>query len=524
MQIVSASVSDRGLSEKRPQNEDSFLEIARRGIFAVADGVGGAEAGEVASQMAMDILGEAFVNIPDGADAEDVMRTALQRANSAIHEMAAELPQLSRMATTVVALHLKGNIATIGHVGDSRLYRADSDGKIHRETADHSVVAEEVRAGRMTEEQAENHPSKNIICRALGAEPTVEVELKTIMFDDGTSFLLCSDGVTRHIGDSELQSFLASGAEPATICEHIRELCYERGAEDNLTAVILRADAVDANAKTVSIEPNIHAEEPTIAAARSPFIDKAPAESDDEEDLLEIGTADLSMPGESTAESNKQPEPTVTVKAADPFSAAVISRADEPDTAPTIQINQAEREQDASLPSFGVSGDEFQDESSGGGMKIVRSVGLLLIGGLIGLVVYHLILAGRLQPSNSPLPQEMNSGNQPLTTFEENRRTVDKTPADALAKFGADPRDAEDYFLVGRAHLLLGHFPEARQAFTKAREKIAAGEVDPNNAKSIDTEIAIELTVTNDSTIKGILEKNLTPSKPAANVNTNSTR
>jgi len=220
VRVDSASISDRGLSDKRPQNEDSFLEMNRCGIFAVADGVGGAQAGDVASQMAVEILGEAFANRPDGVDAEEVMRSAVQQANSAIYQMALELPQLSSMATTIVALHLSGNIATIGHVGDSRLYRVDRDGNLHRETEDHSMVAEEVRAGRMTEEQAENHPSRNIISRALGAEPTVDVDLKTIMIEPGTAFLICSDGITRHVGDQEIKGVLTFGGGPADICEY----------------------------------------------------------------------------------------------------------------------------------------------------------------------------------------------------------------------------------------------------------------------------------------------------------------
>ena len=168
--ITSAAITDRGLSEKRPQNEDSYLEMPQCGIYAVADGVGGAQAGEVASQMAMELVSEAFTNIAQGQDPESVMRTAFGRANSAIHQMAHELPQLANMATTVVALHLSDSIATIGHVGDSRLYRVDREGNLYRETDDHSMVADEVRAGRMTEEQAENHPSRNIISRALGAD------------------------------------------------------------------------------------------------------------------------------------------------------------------------------------------------------------------------------------------------------------------------------------------------------------------------------------------------------------------
>src|SRR5690349_11288066 len=113
--------------------------MPRAGIFAVADGVGGAQAGEVASQMAMEILGEAFANLPSASDAETVMRAAFERANTAIFQMAHELPQLANMATTVVALHISGDIATIGHVGDSRLYRVDRDGEIFRETDDHSM-------------------------------------------------------------------------------------------------------------------------------------------------------------------------------------------------------------------------------------------------------------------------------------------------------------------------------------------------------------------------------------------------
>ena len=199
--IKSASISDRGLSDKRPQNEDSYLEVESCGIYAVADGVGGAQAGDVASQMAVEILSEAFVNKSERDDAEDVMRAAAERANSAIYQMSQEIPQLSTMATTLVALHIKGNVATIGHVGDSRLYRFEPGKDIIQETDDHSVVAEEVRAGRMTAEQAANHPAKNVISRALGAEATVDIDLKTVMFAPGTTFLLCSDGVTRHIDD-----------------------------------------------------------------------------------------------------------------------------------------------------------------------------------------------------------------------------------------------------------------------------------------------------------------------------------
>ena len=177
MTVQSASLSDRGLNERRPLNEDSFLADRERSIFAVADGVGGAEAGEVASQTAIEVLDEAFRHQTEGSDVEDLMELAIQRANASIHQMAQDHARFAMMATTIVALHVNGNLATIGHVGDSRLYRLSPDGQLYRETEDHSIVEEEVRAGRMTPEQAANHPSKNVISRALGAEDVVEVDM-----------------------------------------------------------------------------------------------------------------------------------------------------------------------------------------------------------------------------------------------------------------------------------------------------------------------------------------------------------
>lgn len=237
--LSSAAVTDRGLNPKRPLNEDSLLADNDRGIFAVADGVGGAEAGEVASQTAIEVLDEAFRHKVDGADIEDLMELAIQRANVSIYQMAQDNAKFSMMATTIVGLHLKGNTATIGHVGDSRLYRLTPGGQLLRETDDHSVVEEEVRAGRMTAEQAANHPSKNVISRALGAEDDVDVDMKVIEVDDGTQFLLCTDGITRHIPDHEIRQLLLTTDDLTSACEEMKRRCFERGAEDNLTAVVV---------------------------------------------------------------------------------------------------------------------------------------------------------------------------------------------------------------------------------------------------------------------------------------------
>ena len=259
--VQSSALSDRGLNERRPLNEDSYLADEKRSIFAVADGVGGAEAGEVASQTAIEVLDEAFRHQVNGADIEDLMELAIQRANSSIHQMAQEHAKFSMMATTIVALHLDGNVATFGHVGDSRLYRLTPDGKLHRETEDHSVVEEEVRAGRMTAEQAANHPSKNVISRALGAEDNVEVDMKTIEVEEGTEFLLCTDGITRHVSDNELRQLLILNDDLESVCVELKKRCYERGAEDNLTVVIVRAgQRILTEDRTEELEPTISPE------------------------------------------------------------------------------------------------------------------------------------------------------------------------------------------------------------------------------------------------------------------------
>lgn len=537
LRVDSASVSDRGLSDKRPQNEDSFLEMNRCGIFAVADGVGGAQAGDVASQMAVEILGEAFANRSEGVDAEEVMRSAVQQANSAIYQMALELPQLSSMATTIVALHLSENIATIGHVGDSRLYRVDRDGELHRETEDHSMVAEEVRAGRMTEEQAENHPSRNIISRALGAEPTVDVDLKTIMIEPGTAFLICSDGITRHIGDQEIKGVLTFGGEPADICEYLKDLCYARGAEDNLTAVVVKVRAVheDIHDTAPQPEPKVEEvrvaddeevpvaddEEVTIATARSPW-EEILDESDDQ-DLLELDTDKLPRttytgPLDETATVEQIP---VNESVAVPAEMRAFG---EPPPSPPYETPEASVANDRSPSRFDKHVEvESNVESNGTLGKIASGVLMLLVGSLIGLGAYHLFLApASPPPANTSQLSEMRSANIPLSAFEENRRDVDKDPAEYIARFAASPQDSEDYYLLGRAYLLAGDYVKARSALIESRNRL--GEADPVNLKILASDIAIALAVTNDTTIQTNLRKELeatNTSVPPANANVN---
>jgi protein phosphatase len=517
--IISAAVTDRGLSEKRPQNEDSYLEMRQSGIFAVADGVGGAQAGEVASQMAMEILAEAFTNVPEATDAETVMRTAIERANTAIFQMAHQLPQLSSMATTIVALHVAGNIATIGHVGDSRLYRVDRDGNIVRETDDHSVVAEEVRAGRMTEEQAEAHPSRNIINRALGADMLVEPDLKTIMVEPGTAFLLCSDGVTRHVDDQEIKGVLTFGGTPDDVCEYLKGLCYERGAEDNLTAVVVKIASTNGVARDTG---ELELEESTVATARPALGSTA---LHDSADLLELETQDLSkhVVDEPAVEDETADTVSFTLEEAMPEATPMP----EPAVAAAAPATPAPQADQPPFSMFGstAAADEKVVEKSDSLGRFAIYAGILVLGGLLGFFAFY-FAGARSEPPPAPAASpitEMSSPNIPMTTFEKNRRNVDSDPGGYIAKAPIDPQDSEDNYLLGRAYLLTGDYAKARESFLAARELLSRA--DPSNAKVLASDIATGLAVTNNTTIQGILKNEVEAvTKAATNTETNANR
>jgi serine/threonine protein phosphatase PrpC/cytochrome c-type biogenesis protein CcmH/NrfG len=533
--ITSASVTDRGLSEKRPQNEDSVLEMPAAGIFAVADGVGGAQAGEVASQMAVEMLGEAFSNKRPEQDAEAVMRLAISQANSAIYQMAQELPQLASMATTIVALHLNHDVATIGHVGDSRLYRVERDGNLFADTEDHSMVADEVRAGRMTPEQAENHPSKNIINRALGAEPSVLVDLKTIMIEPGTAFLLCSDGITRHVTDAEIKGVLTFGGSPSEVCDYLKNLCYERGAEDNLTAVVVKIASDKARTEFAEPAAAIEEEEATVATARMTFDE--PIEDDDGE-LLELETLELDRPERGHVDADQFAD-TADLQAADtqeidfdtePVEVTEDSTpAAEPDPISTVETlgdEEQEPKAEQEFSMFGSSSDSSSSEaapSSAG--KILTAVAMLIIGSLIGLGVYHFVLA---PTPVAPTPDErfpvMKTEDISLTSYEKLRRTVDSDPA-AYVKEVRPADDAEDFYLIGRAYLLTGDYPRARQAFIEAQKNLATAS-EPGNVRVLQTDIVTGLMIANDPTIQTRFKQELeaTAKMPANVANTNSNR
>ena len=443
--VQSSALSDRGLNERRPLNEDAFLNDRDRGIFAVADGVGGAEAGEVASQTAIEVLDEAFRHQTDGADVEDLMELAIQRANASIHQMAQEHAKFSMMATTIVALHLKGNVATFGHVGDSRLYRLTPDGQLHRETEDHSIVEEEVRAGRMTPEQAANHPSKNVISRALGAEQGVEVDMKTMEVEEGTEFLLCTDGITRHVSDNEIRQLLVLNNDLEEVCLELKRRCYERGAEDNLTVVIVQVGRhVNADERLAELEPTISPEtQPAYAAQAGGF-------------QTVVGTR-----------SNG--------------SHVSGSRIAIPATAAQVEPNHN---------TLNVA--EPQSRRSGSGVSRLFTLFLVLVllaGAFYAGARYKEripFLATKTQPVQQAPVVAPAKPEEPFVEFERARRLVDQDsrawlatePQKEIVKASVqnplDSPNPEFLYLYGRANLLSGNTDEASKAFDAAIAKVDA--------------------------------------------------
>jgi protein phosphatase len=511
--ITSASISDRGLSEKRPENEDSFLVLEERGVYAVADGVGGAQAGDVASQMAVEILGEAFINQSADLDAEDVMRAAIERANGAIYQMASELPQLDSMATTIVALHVYGNIATIGHVGDSRAYRLDHNGNLLRETNDHSVVEEEVRAGRMTPEQAAHHPSKNIISRALGAEADVDIDLKTIMVEPGTTFLLCSDGITRHVDDAEIGGLLSNG-NPASICDRLKEICYARGAEDNLTAVVVRVAAEPAAKELYAAAGAADGEETTVATARSPF--DSTVDSDDESFSTSetIALDDLDDHSYLMEEADRADEESSRTDLQDYSSSSVVVPAQHP-----AEPAAAPSPMPAPRPSYSEPVTEVR--SPGMLPSVLPALLFFVLGALLGMGGYYYWLKSQPEPVVEPTPPitEMKSNNTTLTAFEDGRRLVDKDPAGYINANAASLQTAEDYFLMGRAFMLTGKYWEAKRAFNDSRSRLASA--DPLNAKTLASEISMALAIIESPQATESFTRDINTANAASATNTN---
>jgi len=231
--------SDTG--RQRRANEDSFF--ARAPLFVVADGMGGAQAGEVASRLAAETFAR---GLPDEGTAEQRLEARVRAANSRIHEVSQGDRALNGMGTTITAAYLDGDELSLAHVGDSRAYLL-RDGELTRLTRDHTLVEELVRRGELTEQEAAEHPQRSIITRALGPEPDIDVDLHTHRVHAGDVLLLCSDGLTGMIGEDEVEQILERAANLRDAGRALVDAANEAGGRDNITVVLFRVDEVEAS-------------------------------------------------------------------------------------------------------------------------------------------------------------------------------------------------------------------------------------------------------------------------------------
>ena len=265
MKLAAASATHQGLV--RSNNEDAFLIDDQRALFAVADGVGGHRGGEVASRTAIEALRAAVAN---GAPLHD----AITRANTAVVTRAAGDDELTGMGTTLTAvIAVGGHRLLIGHVGDSRAYLLH-DGTLHRATDDHSLVEELVREGRLTPEQAESHPQRNLVTRALGLDADVDVDLYTLEVDAGDRVVLCSDGLTTMVRERDIERLANTEADPQRLADALVAAANHAGGEDNTTVVVVDVLEVDAQADeaTAMLDATAPAADASAGAARSAVI------------------------------------------------------------------------------------------------------------------------------------------------------------------------------------------------------------------------------------------------------------
>ena len=243
MRLVFAAATDVG--RMRKNNEDSYL--SSKPVAAVADGMGGHSAGEVASAIAIEELAALGDRGPweNETAATDDLKQAILRANRRIREMAASDHKLNGMGTTLVALLEDGDMVHVANVGDSRGYLL-RQGELSQVTVDHSLVQELVDDGRLSPEDAERHPQRSVITRALGIDPEVEFDLFTYKLQVGDRLLLCSDGLSDVVGTTQIRNVLLRVRSPQKAARQLVTVANEQGGPDNITVIVV--DAVDESA------------------------------------------------------------------------------------------------------------------------------------------------------------------------------------------------------------------------------------------------------------------------------------
>ena len=235
---ISENFHASDLGRQRQGNEDSYF--VRAPLFVVADGMGGAQAGEVASEMAVESFDR---ELPDGSPAEALVQV-IEDANRRIHDRSRAESKRAGMGTTVTAAYVGESEVTIAHVGDSRAYLL-RDGRLERLTRDHSLVGELVARGKLTEEQAESHPQRSVITRALGPEPDVQVDVSTCRARDGDVFMVCSDGLTSMVSEAKVTPILERASSLEQAGRELIAAANDAGGRDNITVILFRLEEVE---------------------------------------------------------------------------------------------------------------------------------------------------------------------------------------------------------------------------------------------------------------------------------------
>ena len=246
----------------RDHNEDFVIsreptsgedETQNGWLYIVADGVGGADAGEIASQFASESTVKHYVDNHDIADPGERLRESMRSANKDLRQLVVDRGNYARMATTMVAVVIRDQQAYISNVGDSRGYHL-RNGEFRQITKDQSLVARLVEEGAITEAEAAVHPRKNVILYSLGSERDPRIDLFEQPLEPSDILLLCSDGLTRHVSDQEISEIISS-AEPETAARYLIDLSNKRGGEDNISAAILHF-----NPKPSAVKKNANSE------------------------------------------------------------------------------------------------------------------------------------------------------------------------------------------------------------------------------------------------------------------------
>lgn len=229
----------------RNHNEDAggvFINHADQCLSVIADGMGGHQAGDVASQMATSIIEKEWLEMNEmnkPEEAEQWLKTIIDQVNHQIYEKSISQKECQGMGTTIVMTICTQDFITVAHIGDSRCYMVNEEG-FNQITEDHSLVNELVRSGQISLEDAEHHPRKNVLLKALGTEDAVYPDIRTISWEKDNMILLCSDGLSNKVADNEFQSYMENDESLEDTAKGLIALANERGGEDNISLVIVQ--------------------------------------------------------------------------------------------------------------------------------------------------------------------------------------------------------------------------------------------------------------------------------------------